>query len=116
MREGSGTQQEPGGVMGNHLIPLEFESVGSVLVDGLLDSGSCFLEEALSVRQLGGEAGQDFPDRWEAAGCNHQLLLQLTDTPQHWIHNQKHEPLLYSITVSVTFDSGEWRISFSVAE
>lgn len=90
MRQGSGIWREPGGgVMGNHLIPLEFEDAGSVPVLRLLDSAGCFVEEALSVRQLGGEAGQDLPNRREAAICVHQLLLQLTDAPQHW--NQEHE-------------------------
>lgn len=100
MREGSGPQKQlwgPGRVTGNHLIPVEFEAVGSVLVDRLLDSGGCFLEEALRLGQLGGGAGQDLPDRWEAHVCDHQLLLQLTDTPQHWEHNQKREVSLYSI-------------------
>lgn len=74
----------PGGSWGNHLIPLEFEDIGSVSVLRLPDVAGRFLEGALSVRQLGGEAGQDLPDGWEAAVCDHQLLLQLTDAPQHW--------------------------------
>lgn len=85
MREGSGTQQESGsgGIMGNHLTPLEFEDAGSVPVFCLLDGAGCFLEKALGVGQLGGEAGQSLPDRWEAAVCDHQLLLQLANTSQH---------------------------------
>lgn len=102
MREGSGAQQESvRGVMGNHLIPLELEDAGFVPVLRLLDGAGRFLEKAPSVRQLGGEAGQDLPDRWEAAVRAHQLLLQLTDTPQHWKHNEKHEQLLI---ISVTFE------------
>lgn len=83
------------GVMGNHLIPLEFEDTGLVPVLRLLDGPGCFLEEALSVRQLGGEAGHDLLDRRYTAICDHQLLLQLTDAPQHWKHNQEHKLLLY---------------------
>lgn len=100
MREGSGTE----GVMGNHLIPLEFKDIGFVPVVRLLDGAGCFLQKALSVRQLGGKAGQDLPDGWEAAVGDHQLLLQLTDTPQHWKHNQQHELLLYRIIISVIFE------------
>lgn len=70
----------------SYLIPLQFEAVGSVLLVCLLDVSSCFLEEALGVGQLGGKAGQDLPDGWEAAVCAHQLLLQLTHPPQHWKH------------------------------
>lgn len=89
--------------MGNYLVPLEFEVVGSVLIDCLLDDSACLLEEALSLRHLGGEVGQHLPDRWEAAVCDHQLLIQLMDTSQHWKHNQKYKPILYSFTISVSF-------------
>lgn len=64
----------------NHLMPLEFEAVGSVLVSGLLDGIDCILKETLCIRQLGAEAGQDLPNRWQTAVCVHQLLFQLTDT------------------------------------
>lgn len=66
--------------MRNYLMPLEFEAVGSVLVSGLLDGSGCILKETLHIRQLGTEAGQDLPNRWQTAVCVHQLLFQLTDT------------------------------------
>lgn len=93
------------GVVGNHLISLEFEDTGSVLVRGLLDGAGCFMEEGLSVRQLGGEAGQNLPDRWETVICDHQLLLQLADTPQHWKHNKTRVIALSSLVSRLT-DSG----------
>lgn len=61
-------------------MPLEFQAVGSVLLSVLLDGSACILKEALCIRQLGTEAGQDLPNRWQAAVCVHQLLFQLTDT------------------------------------
>lgn len=51
------------GVIEYHLISLEFEAVRSILVNRLLHSGCCFLEESLNVRQLGEEARQDLPNR-----------------------------------------------------
>lgn len=70
---------------------LEFETVGSGLVRGLLDGGGCILKETLGIRQLGAEAGQDLLNRWETAVCDHQLLFQLTDTTKYLKHNQKHK-------------------------
>lgn len=49
--------------MRTHLMPLEFEDVGSVLVIGQLDGSGCILKETLHIRQLGIEAGQGLPDR-----------------------------------------------------
>lgn len=64
-------------------MPLEFEAVGSVLVSGLLDGSGCILKESLRIRQLGIEAGQDLPNRWQTAVCVHQLLFQLADMAQY---------------------------------
>lgn len=66
-------------LMTNHLMPLECEAVGSVLVSSLLEGGGCILKETLCIRQLGIEVGQDLPNRWETAVGDHQLLFQLTD-------------------------------------
>ena len=79
--------------MGNHLIPLEFEDVGSVPVVRLLDGAGCAVEKLLSVRQLGEKAGQVLPDRWKAGVCGHQLLLQLTNTPQYWKNNSETQAI-----------------------
>lgn len=76
-----GCRESPKGLIGNNLIPLDFDDARSVLVLCLLDRAGCFLEESLSACKLGGETGQNLPDRREAIVCDHQLLFQLTDTP-----------------------------------
>lgn len=81
--------ENPRGLNVSHLVPVEFDDARCVLVLCLLDCAGCFLEESLSAWQLGRKAGQNLPHRREATFCGHQLLFQLTDTPQHWKHNQK---------------------------